>query len=366
MDRIIKKIVFGIAFIGSMFAVGETHTFTNTDEVGTFTIPSGQYAKVEMLLVGGGGAGGTVGQDINQGAAGGGGAGGVIGVNPWDMHVPYATTAVDNAANAIINGVQYGGMPAGSPLAKVTLHDSDGNGGYNSKLQDLAQSYTTLTVSGGIINGSVYGGGCGFVSNMPREGVMQGVGSVFGTSNIYVSGGTINGSVYGGSEGSNKYYGATNKYGQMITHIAEMNGTVKMKITGTDTQYPIIGGNIYGAGMGITSKSATEEYLRIATTGNTELGGDDPDKYKTNINVLIDLPESHPFNGNIYGGGQMGAVDGTTKVVIKGGTIEGDVFGGGKGEEGHPNKAKVTGKTKVIVDKNYTEPTTEPEPIPAP
>lgn len=289
----------------------------------------------------------------------GGGAGGIIGLNPWDMHVPYATTDTDNGPSAIMNGVQYGewgAKKAGSALANVTLHDSDDNGGFITKLLNLGESYTTLNVSGGTINGSVYGGGCGFVSNMPYQVVVQGVGSVFGTSNVNISGGTIHGSVYGGSQGDEKYYGLKNAYNQTINHIAEMNGTVNLKITGTDALYPTIGGNIYGAGKGIASKSAAEEYLRIATAGNIELDNENPDKYKTDINVLIDLPESHPFNGNIYGGGQMGLVDGTTTVVIKGGTIQGDVFGGGKGEEGHPNKAKVTGTTNVIVDKDWTQP----------
>lgn len=284
----------------------------------------------------------------------GGGAGGVIGLNPWDMHVPYATTAADNATDAVINKVQYGtwgSMPAGSPLTDVMLHNSDGNGGYTINQLNLGQSYTTLNISGGTINGSIYGGGCGYVSNMPQEVSMQGVGSVFGTSNVNISGGTIMGSVYGGSEGSDKYYGATNKYNQTITHIAEMNGMVNMRITGTDDQYPSIGGNIYGGGAGIASKNATEEYLRIATAGNSDLG----EQYKTDITIVIDLPESHPFNGNIYGGGQMGAVDGNTKVVIKGGIINGNVFGAGKGEDGHPNKAKVTGNTNVIIDRNWIE-----------
>lgn len=282
----------------------------------------------------------------------GGGAGGVIGLCPWDMHVPYATTDADDATNAIMNGVQYGewgAKKAGSPLANVTLHDPDGNGGYTTKQLTLDKSYTTLNISGGTINGSVFGGGCGYVSNMPKEVSIQGVGSVFGTSNVNISGGTIHESVYGGSEGSDKYYGATNKYGQKITHIAEMNGTVNLKVTGSEKQYPTIGGNIYGAGMGIES-SATEEYPRIATAGNIELGGDNPDKYKTTINVLIDLPESHPFTGNIYGGGEMGAVDGTTNVTIKGGVFEKEIFGAGKGEDGHINKAKVTGTSGVTVD----------------
>lgn len=290
----------------------------------------------------------------------GGGAGGVIGMNPWDPRVPYATTDGNNATYAIYQGVQYGtwgSKQAGSPLVDVILHKIDADGNYTSETEalNLASSSTTINMSGGTVGGNVYGGGDGYVSVMVPNITMQGVGSVFGTSTLNISGGTINGSIYGGSQGNEKYFNGKNAYGQTINHIAEMNGTVNLSVTGTDDHYPTIGGNIYGAGQGIPSTS-TEEYLRIATAGNAELG----DQYKTNINILIDLPESHPFTGNIYGGGQMGAVDGNTKVVIKHGTIEGDVFGGGKGETGHPNKAKVTGNTNIIVDSEWTETTPEP------
>ncbi len=287
----------------------------------------------------------------------GGGAGGVIGLNPWDMHVPYATTDANNATDAIMNGVQYGtwgSMPAGSPLASVTLHNSDGNGGYTPAPLSLELSSTTLNLSGGTINGSIYGGGCGFVNGMPSGVTMQGVGSVFGTSNVNVSGGMIVGSVYGGSQGAKDYYGSTNNYGQTINHIAEMNGSVNLNVTGTDELWPTIGGNIYGGGAGIASTS-TQEYLRIATTGDIDLG----ELYASTINITIDLPASHPFLGNVYGGGEMGAVDGTTNITINGGVlgqvvdgnvVNGNVFGGGKGESGHPDKAKVTGTTYVNIE----------------
>lgn len=307
----------------------------------------------------------------------GGGAGGVIGINPWDPRLPYKTTAADNAANAIINGVQYGGMPEGSSLVDVVVHqiDEDGNFTSETEILKLTDTSTTVNISGGTIGtidgngklkegtGNVFGGGNGFVSNMKVEDkiTMQGVGSVFGTTHVNITGGEIMGSVYGGSQGDKKYLGMTNVYGQTIDHIAEMNGTVNLSISGTDLLYPTIGGNIYGAGMGISSEG-DQEYLDIARAGNSSLG----DQYKTDIHILIDLPESHPFTGNIYGGGQMGAVDGTTEVVIKGGSFEGDIFGGGKGEDGHPDKAKVTGSTSVIVDSTWGETTPEPEPAPSP
>lgn len=277
----------------------------------------------------------------------GGGAGGVLGKNPWDAHVPYATTAADDANTAVMNKVQYGTWGAKQPgdaLATVTLHNPDGHGGYTTEMLRLDSSSTTINISGGTVNGSVYGGGYGYVSNMPEVITLQGVGSVFGNSTLNITGGTINGSVYGGSRGHNKYYGITNKYGQTITHIAELNGNVSVNISGTPEKYPTITGDIYGGGAGVESNGG-EEYLRIATTGNTDLG----DEYKAEITVTIDLPEEYTFTGDIYGGGEMGTVDGNTTVIIKNGTIEGNVFGGGNGELLHPNKAKVNGKTKVQI-----------------
>lgn len=297
----------------------------------------------------------------------GGGAGGVLGLNPWDAHVPYATDAEDNETNAnngIYQGVQYGTWGGvKTTLASVEIHNKNADGTYEEKTQplDLANTSTTLNISGTAkINGSVFGGGYGFVDNMPTEVTMQGVGSVFGTTNVNVSGGTIGGSIYGGSQGHTKYFGKTNHYGQVIDHIAEMNGTVNMRLSGT----PSIGGDIYGAGQGIASATVkatqadveagkaqtvganfVEEYPRIATTGNADLGS----QYKSTVNVTIDFPDGYEFNGNIFGGGKLGAVDGNIYVVINGGTINGNVYGGGKGEKGHLNKAKVNGTTNVIV-----------------
>lgn len=283
----------------------------------------------------------------------GGGAGGVIGLNPWDAHIPYATNDADNASSAIFNGVQYGDnrvtgawstKNVSDPLVNVVLHkiDEDGNFTSETEVLNLANSSTTLNITGGNIGGNVFGGGNGYVSNMPILGTMQGVGSVFGISNVNISGGTISGSVYGGSEGNKGYHNKVNKYNQTINHIAEMNGTVNLKVTGTDALYPTIGGNIYGAGMGIETVGA-EEYLRIATAGNKDLG----DEYKTDINITIDMPESIEFPNDIYGGGALGKVDGTTNIVLKQGKFTGNIYGGGYGELNHRDKAMVTGTTNI-------------------
>lgn len=289
----------------------------------------------------------------------GGGVGGVIGINPWDAHLPYATEAADADNNAIMNKVQYGDTRYGtwssmvkgtSPLTTVTLHNwNSGTSSYDTENLDISASSTTVNISGGDVNGNVYGGGYGFVQDMPIEAVMQGVGSVFGRSNINITGGTIGGSVYGGSEGATNYYGGTNRYGQKVSNIAEMNGTVNLNISGTESKYPVIKGNVYGAGKGIVSgynatTKKNEEYLRIATVGNSELGD-----YTSTVNITVDLPTiadvEFPFD--IYGGGEMGKVDGNTTITLKGGNLTGNVYGGGLGEAGHIEKAKVVGNTTI-------------------
>lgn len=288
----------------------------------------------------------------------GGGVGGVIGINPWDAHLPYATEAADTVNNAIMNKVQYGDTRYGtwssmvkgtSPLTTITLHNwNSGTSSYDTENLDISASSTTVNISGGDVNGNVYGGGYGFVQDMPIEAVMQGVGSVFGTSNINITGGTIGGSVYGGSEGATNYYGGKNKYGQIVSNIAEMNGTVNLTISGTESQYPTINGSVYGAGKGIVSgyNSTTkknEEYLRIATMGNSELGNE----YTSTVNITVDLPNDVEFPFDIYGGGEMGKVDGNINITLKGGKLTGNVYGGGLGEPAHIEKAKVTGNTTI-------------------
>lgn len=291
-----------------------------------------------------------------------GGAGGVMGVNPWDAHLPYATSTNGTVeANAIINNVQYGDKRYGtwsnmvkgtSPMAKVKLHNlNDAGNGYDVVELDLSNSYTTVNISGGIINGNVYGGGYGFVQDMPDKVTMQGVGSVFGTANINITGGNISGSVYGGSQGHSQFYKTQNKYGQKITHIAEMIGSVNINISGTESKYPTIGGAIYGGGQGLVSNEKNE-YLRIATAGNYDLAGQNATEeqkkmYKTDINITIDMPEDIEFHNDIYGGGALGMVDGTTNIVLKHGNFTGNIYGGGYGEKDHLGKAMVNGDITI-------------------
>lgn len=48
--------------------------------------------------------------------------------------------------------------------------------------------------------------------------------------------------------------------------------------------------------------------------------------------AITDLALAQTIKGNVYGGGEMSKVDGSTNVTIKAGSLGGDIFGGGEGK----------------------------------
>ena len=205
---------------------------------------------------------------------------------------------------------------------------------------DLKETEFTMNIYGGTIKGGLCGGSRGYDSYVKAQYAPAGAGSFYGDTNINVYGGTISGGVYGGGLGATNYY-EDGTYGKKdgFLKVAQVFGNTNVNIFGGN-----ITGGIYGGGKGVDATSKNE-YIDIA-------------KVYGNTNVVIDprMPDDFDtpnpdwtYIGDIYGGGAMGAVEGNTKVTILGGTILGDVFGAGKGEDGHPDKAKVTGTTKVII-----------------
>lgn len=196
---------------------------------------------------------------------------------------------------------------------------------------DLSETVFTMNIYGGTIKGGLCGGSRGFDSYVKPQYAPAGAGSHYGNTIINIYGGTINDGVYGGGLGVSDYY-EDSQYGGK-------DGYLKVAQVFGDTNVNIYGGNIsggiYGGGKGI--KTDKNEYLDIA-------------KVIGNTNVTINPTDPDwTYTGNIYGGGSYGSVEGNTNVTILGGIINGDVFGAGMGEEGHPDKAKVTGITNVTV-----------------
>ncbi len=198
---------------------------------------------------------------------------------------------------------------------------------------DLNDTEIQMKISGGIVN-NVYGGSYGYSDVLPAKVAPAHAGRLFGNTSVNISGGTITGNVYAGGKGSTQYHtDAVLAKKADFSDVAQVYGNTNVTITGT----PNFHGNIYGGGAGVESTSSGE-FLDIAKVyGNT------------NILFNADYTDDNPFTGNIYGGGAKGGVEGNTNVIIRKGVIVGNVYGGSQGEEGHPNKAKVVGTTKVVI-----------------
>lgn len=253
--------------------------------------------------------------------------------NDHNIHTPdYAIPYVDSSN--VLNFDSYDETKTMMTL-KSTYHNDDPGYVDGDDYLDLTETKLTFNVYGGVIEGGIYGGSRGYEPQVSVTYAPFGAGTHYGDTYVNIYGGSIRGGVYGGGLGTKEYY--TSNHQEGFLKVAQVYGNTHVNIYGGD-----IRGNIYGGGFGIATDS-NNEYIDIAHVNGT-------------TTVVIDPTDpSWTFGHNIYGGGALGAVDGDTRVVIKGGIINGNVFGAGKGEEGHPNKAKVSGSTNVIVDENWTE-----------
>lgn len=233
-----------------------------------------------------------------------------------DQRIPYP--------GSFAYGIDYLPYDRNKQIVTMTTHNGT---------IDLNDTEIQMNISGGIVK-NVYGGSYGYSDVLPAKVAPAHAGRLFGNTSVNISGGTVTGSVYAGGKGSTQYYtdAAAAKKAD-FSDVAQVYGNTNVTITGT----PNFQGNIYGGGAGVESTSSGE-FLDIAKVyGNT------------NILFDADYTDANPFKGNIYGGGAKGGVEGNTNVIISKGVIVGNVYGGSQGEEGHPNKAKVVGTTKVVI-----------------
>lgn len=238
-----------------------------------------------------------------------------------DYAIPYV-----NASNVFtFSSYNENGKMA---IVKSTFHDGEIGYAEGQDYIDLSTTKLTFNIYGGVIEGGLYGGSKGYEPQIAYTYAPDGAGTHYGNTYVNVYGGTIKGGIYGGGLGTKEYYNSQAKPGFLT--VAQVFGNTNVNIYGGDIQ-----GNIYGGGYGIATDK--NEYIDIA-------------KVIGSTNVTIQPTDQNwAFTGNIYGGGAMGAVDGNTNVKILGGIINGNVFGAGQGENGHPDKAKVTGDTNVTV-----------------
>ena len=212
---------------------------------------------------------------------------------------------------------------------------------------------TSVTISGGTIgtwgttyyDGNVFGGGRGF------SGENLIAGSVGGNVSLSISGGKILGSVYGGgrlaSVGIDSSTPAINNaYGQLVDDDGDNTyGHVTMNITGgtigtTTVDEHSYNGNVYGGSMGRIEKldgtTINDLWPKLAVVKTTS----------------VSISGTADIKNNVYGGGEIGIVRNQATVNIGGGIVNGSVFCGGYGSDNHSTKTVIT--PAGYVDSYYT------------
>lgn len=271
-----------------------------------------------------------------------------------------------NVTVNIYKGTMLGSVFGGGRLASVGTHlDSEGGKYYGKLIPEgknqvigsddveapgVTHGHITINISGGTIGatdaqgklltstssiGDVFGG-CKGSGNNKQFGLAK-------MTTITMTGGTVNGNVYGGGELG--YVGEATL--NTTSNVYEWSKSEEENASGGLCTVGISGGtvagNVFGAGKGKADDFDCEKAL-VRTTSVAISG--------TGTRV----------SGNVYGGGEIGRVDQNTEVTIgnesgtQGGaaapTITGNVFGAGAGVETHGYSALVRGHATVTIQGN--------------
>ena len=185
-------------------------------------------------------------------------------------------------------------------------------GGY-----DIWKNPIGRTMKEGVINVEVFGGRVGMVYG---GGYRGSVGTPFQTNltvNVTVSGGIVEGNVYGGGSGGldraqHDENGLKARDVAMMTEgKSNIYGNVNVNITGGTVE-----GDVYGGGMSVPILSSYEIWYKGVK--------------KQTLNFTTSYPLEFPDKSYTN---YVAAIYGAVKVNVSGGTIEGSVYGGGAGLE---------------------------------
>lgn len=366
------------AIVGSVFGAGyDTYYQSNHssmfDSDGTITVEISGHCIVGYVY--GGGYRGAVGSDDS----------------------PIQSVSV-NISGGTVKGDVFGGGRGG--LDKI-LHNSDGTfysgQAYTDSTGDsrVYAKSVSVTVSGGTVNGSVYGGGesvpviSSYGSITPNGAGRQEVAAVYANQiNVSVSGGTVNGNVFGGGKGvdmddvvsvddverhSTAYIFAIDSSGSiyripwvsgagiaypnnynyggyaLLTGIGSNIATISVRIS-SDTQPTNVNGSVYGGGRG---DADSEEIANVMGEINISVNA----VGKTESEVIVGNGEDA-----IFGGGMYAATIGSVSISLDGSTINGSIYGGGMGDTESTSlgslttysETEPTGLVSIIIQSNST------------
>ena len=245
-------------------------------------------------------------------------------------------TYVTIDGNASVHGSVYGGSESGFVQKETDV-----------KIQGSSKILTvTDTGNNTTTDGNVFGGGKG-VAGFDKAGRVR------GNATTTISSGTVSGNVYGGGELGHvgKFTEtADGRYLMQKITVKDANdqdkeietGLCTVSVTGgkigPDNNTDKDKGNVFGAGKGKDDTFKCEKAMAMNTSVSVSGG---------------------TVNGNVYGGGEIGRVEYDTEVQIGSGdgagetsspTISGSVYGAGRGVVTHGYSALVRKDTKVTIE----------------
>lgn len=255
-------------------------------------------------------------------------------------------TDVTICGTARVRGSVFGGGEDGHVLDSTLVKIEGGVIGSGNRHGDNAWQNTFI--------GNVYGGGRGVDVNLNDHTPSATAGWVRGATHVLVSGGHIQHNVYGGGSiasvgprgaladvGYNNTYSLNDHTGR--TWVEVTGGLIGICIDSTDRNSNYYG-SVYGAGRGRAGVGIRygNEWDRYTYVHNAKVIINYSNTALANVRAETAYGNQH-ITGNVYGGGDNGHVNNSTSVTITRGRIgsngtmgygslEGNVFGGGSGE----------------------------------
>ena len=201
-------------------------------------------------------------------------------------------------------------------------YSSDPYGGNASDYTALGQTYgnVELNITGGTFHCPIFGGGYG-VADAKLKGTstistLWDMARIYGKSNVTINGGTFYKDIYGGGDMAVVEYKSKNE-DVYATNV----------VIGDDAD---IRGSVFAGGNGRAKRPTTLTYQE--NDGYTQTP-DSVGLVKGNTNVIFtgSTLTAPKIYGDIYGGGSLAQVQGSTNVNIYAAHFAGQIFGGGKG-----------------------------------
>lgn len=212
-------------------------------------------------------------------------------------------------------------------------YSNDPYGGVASNYTALGQTYgnVALNITGGIFHCPIFGGGYGVADAKDKATgnitTLSDMARIYGQSKVTINGGTFYQNIYGGGDMA------------VVESLDKKDHATSVEIGG-DAE---VLGSVFAGGNGRTRRLTGETFEpKVENTLHPDLVG----RVIGNTSVAFkgNVQQAPYIYGDIYGGGNLAQVQGSTYVNIYAAHFAGQVFGGGKGN--------ITDKNgKAIIDK---------------